>query len=67
MGTRVSGVGSLGLETSCALSLGHHSLFCSFRVALLHSQKGNNGSYTGGKIELCRGPFGVVYGINYKI
>lgn len=34
VGTTVSGVGSLGLETSCALSLGHHGLFCSFHVAL---------------------------------
>lgn len=33
-GTTVSGVGSLGLHTSCALSLGHHSLFCSSCVAL---------------------------------
>ena len=33
-GTTVFGVGSLELETSCALSLGHHSLFCSSCVAL---------------------------------
>lgn len=32
-------LGVLGLETSCALLLGHHGLFCSSGVALLSEGK----------------------------